>query len=604
MSFLPRQAFVLAGILAVAAPHVRSQVMPSGRTPARRAVAAPSRKLSRNTAPSQVRKWLQSLTLQEKAAQLVVIPVFGEAPNSRSREYRKVLRLVEERKVGGLILINRVRYRTIKRAEPFAFASFLNRMQKAAKIPLMVAGDFERGASMRVEGATLFPHAMAFGAARDPEATRYLGQATAREARALGVHWVLFPDADVSNNPENPVIGIRAFSENAEEVARHVRAFIDGAGSEPALRVLTTAKHFPGHGDTTVDSHLNIATVSADRARLDSLELVPFRAAIAAGVDSVMTAHLSVPAIEDPGLPATLSRKMLTGLLRGDLKFQGLIVTDALEMGGVAKGFSAGDAAVRALEAGADILLMPPDPEAAIRAVVRAVKAGRLSVDRLDASLSRWLAAKQLVGLDRNRFVDIEAIEDVLDLPEGAERADEIAQKAVTLVRNEADLLPLKTGDGACAVLLTENRHGIQGLAFSEAFRKKDSKATLLLLDPMMPEIELASALEQLAPCTKIAAAAFTSIVTYRNGDILPGAFTQFLQTLLDSGKPLALLSLGNPYLIRRFDKVAAYMTTYSPVAPAETAMVRALFGDVPPEGKLPVTIPGIAAYGDGLTYR
>ncbi len=603
MTPLPRRVLVLICILATAVSNMNSQAAKPQRSRARRGTPVSPRKTASDPTVPQARKWLQSLTLEEKAAQLVVVPVFGDAPNSRSREYRKVLRLVEQRKVGGLILINRVRYRTIKRAEPFAFASFLNRMQKAAKIPLMVAADFERGASMRVEGATLFPHAMAFAAGRDPEATKYLGQETAREARALGVHWVLFPDADVNNNPDNPVIGIRAFSENPEEVARHVTAFIEGAGSEPGARVLTTAKHFPGHGDTAVDSHLNMATVPADRTRLDSLELTPFRAAIAAGVDSVMTAHLSVPALDDPDLPATLSRKLLTSLLRDELKFNGLIVTDALEMGGVAKGFSTGEAAVRSLEAGADILLMPPDPEAAIRAVVKAVKSGRLSAARLDASLSRWLAAKQRVGLDRNRFVDVEAIEDILAAPEAAERAGDVAQKAVTLVRNQAGLLPFKTSEGACAVLLTENRHGIQGLAFSEAFRKKDPQATLLLLDPMMPESELAAALEQLVPCTKVAAAAFTSIVTYRSGEILPGTFVSFLQKLLESGKPVALLSLGNPYLIRKFESAAAYMTTYTSVAPAETAVVRALFGDVPPAGKLPVTIPGVAAYGDGLTY-
>jgi len=280
------------------------------------------------------------MTLRDEVAQLIFIPFQGAPPNSRSREYRNFARLIRETKVGGLILTNASNGRVVRKAEPYALAAFLNRMQRMAGVPLLVGGDFERGASMRVEGTTVFPHAMAFGAAGDPAFSRFEGEVTAREARALGVHWVYYPVADVNNNPDNPIINIRSFGEDPQAVAAHVKAFIEGAHSDKRNLVLATAKHFPGHGDTSVDTHLNLATVIADRDRLEQLELAPFRAAIEAGVDSIMTAHIAVPALAPPDLPATLSPAILTDLLRHELGFTGLVVTDALEMGGIAKGYS------------------------------------------------------------------------------------------------------------------------------------------------------------------------------------------------------------------------------------------------------------------------
>ena len=272
--------------------------------------------------------------------------------------------------------------------------------------------------------------------------TRYEGEVTAREARALGVHWVYYPVADVNNNPDNPIINIRSFGENPEAVAAHVKAFIEGAHADKRDFVLTSAKHFPGHGDTATDTHMSLAVITADRERLERVELVPFRAAIEAGVDSIMTAHVAVPALAPPDLPATLSPAILTGLLRKELGFKGLVVTDALEMASIVKVFGSGEAAVRALEAGADALLMPADPEAAIRAVVAAVENGRLSRARIQESAVKLLAAKEKVGLARKRFVNLDAIGDIVNAPEANERAQEIADRAVTLVRNGGNLLP------------------------------------------------------------------------------------------------------------------------------------------------------------------
>jgi beta-N-acetylhexosaminidase len=550
-----------------------------------------------------IRRWLSSLTLKQKVAQLVVIPFYGEAPNTRSKQYRRFLRLVQEERVGGLILVNRTEGHGIKRAEPYALAAFLNRMQRMAKIPLIVGGDFERGASMRVDGMTLFPHAMALAAAGDPQATKYMGEITARDSRALGVHWIFFPVADVNSNPDNPIINIRSFGESPRQVSEHVRAFIQGARTDPKNRVLTTAKHFPGHGDTAEDSHLKLASIQSDQARLESVELVPFRAAIEEGVDAVMTAHIAVPALEAPDLPATLSHAILTGLLRDELKFQGLVVTDALEMAGVAKGYSSGEAAVRALEAGADVLLMPPDPEAAIRAVVAAVAKGRLTAKRIDESVVRILTAKQSLGLDRTKLVDLEAIADVINSPEAAARAQEMTDRAVTLVKNESGALPLHNPKDACFLVLAEGRYSNEGQALAQELRQRAATG-IFALDPTLPDSELDAAAQSASACEQIVVMAFASVAAYKGSVALPGNFPKLVDSLIASGHPVTLVSLGSPYLVRSFPKVSAYLTTFSPVTTAEVAAVKALFGEIDIGGHLPVTIPSIAELGFGIVMR
>ena len=422
------------------------------------------------------------MTLRDEVAQLIFISFHGAAPNSRSREYRKFMAQIRETKVGGLILVNWSNGRVIQKAEPYAVAAFLNRMQRLAKTPLMVSGDFERGASMRVDGTTVFPHAMAFGATGDPAYSRYEGEITAREARALGVQWIYYPVADVNNNPDNPIINIRSFGENPEAVAAQVKAFIEGAHADKKNYALTTVKHFPGHGDTAVDSHMNMPIITADRDRLDRVELVPFKAAIEAGVDSVMTAHIAVPALAPPDLPSTLSPAILTDLLKKDLGFKGIVVTDALEMAGIVKDFSTGDAAVRALEAGADVLLMPTDPDAVVKAVTAAVQSGRLTRQRIQESVIKILAAKEKVGLDRKRFVDLEGISDVVDSPESNEKAQEIADHAVTLVRNGNSMIPLAAPDKACYVIMPESRFSSEGQAFTQEVRKVAPRAPVTIV--------------------------------------------------------------------------------------------------------------------------
>lgn len=561
---------------------------------------APGAPAKRKPLPG-VRSWLRSLTLHEKAAQLVFVAFYGDAPHSRSEEYQRTLKWVRNLRVGGLLLINRTRNGVIERAEPFATATFLNRMQRSAKIPLLVAGDFERGDSMRFVSETKFPHNMAFAATRDPSLSRLEGEVTARQARALGMPWILAPVADVNVNPDNPIVNIRAYSENPEETAAHVRAYIEGAHSRPGSPVMATVKHFPGHGDVSVDTHLQMAVLNADAARLDSVELAPFREAIAAGVDSVMTAHIAVPSLDDPATPATLSRPILTDLLRGKLQFKGLISTDAMDMHAISKQWSPAQAAVKAIQAGADVLLLPADPEQAVEGLVRAVRRGEITRRRLEESVIRVLSAKVRVGLRRKRLVNPEAAIDALDAPEDIEKAQEIADKSVTLVKNGGLAVPLKSGGAPAFLVLPENRCYDQGKAFAAEVRRRTPDAPIVRLDPGATEADFAKALETAKRADTVVVAAFVSVSSYRGSVALAGEYPKFVESLLAAGKPVVLIALGNPYLVRTFPSVAAYLTTYSTVLPSEIAAAKALFGEIPITGRLPVTIPGVAKYGDGI---
>ena len=552
-----------------------------------------------------VSRWMKALTLREKVAQLIFIPFHGAAPNTQSRDYRQFMKLVRETRVGGMVLVNWNNGRLTQKAQPYALGAFLNRMQKLSRVPLLVAGDFERGASMRVDGATVFPQAMAFGAVGDPALVRFEGQVTAREARAVGVQWLFFPVADVNNNPDNPIINIRSYGEDPKQVSALVAAFIEGTRADPHYRVLTTAKHFPGHGDTAVDTHLNLAVIGATRERLESVELPPFRAAIQAGVDAIMTAHIAVPALAPADVPATLSPSILTGLLRGDMGFKGIIVSDALEMGGIAQGYSSGEAAVLALIAGADALVMPPDPDAVVKAVLAAVQSGRLTRARIDESVARLLAAKERMGLNRRATVDLEAIGDQIDMPEDQERAQDIAVRAVTLVKNDrnsgAGVVPLRAPAKACFLTLAESHYSNEGFEFAQEVHRREKDAPVMQLDASLPWASLDAAVQKTAACESVAVAAFASVAAYRGDVALGGDFPRMLDALFATGKPVVLIALGNPYLVRSFPKAAGFLLTFSTVPPSETAAVQALFGETPIRGRLPVTIPGVAKIGEGI---
>jgi beta-N-acetylhexosaminidase len=315
----------------------------------------------------------------------------------------------------------------------------------------------------------------------------------------------------------------------------------------------------------------------------------------------VMTAHISVPALGTGEVPSTLSPEILTKLLRDELRFQGLIVTDALDMGAIVKGFGPADASVKALEAGADVLLMPPDAEVAVNAIVAAVRHGRISQKRLDQSVTRVLAAKMRLGLDRSRLVDLEAIDDVVNSPEANERAQEVADRAVTLLRNDPQQVPLRQAAKTCFLVLAESHYSNEGLAFTQEIHKRSPDALVLTLDPSLPEAAMDVAATRMGFCEATVVAAFASVAAARGNTALTPEFAKLVDTLIASGKPVTLIALGNPYLLRAFPKVAAYLTTYSTVAPSEIAAIKALYGEMPIRGRLPVTIPELAKYGDGI---
>ncbi|MBV9404541.1 MAG: hypothetical protein JO211_04300 [Acidobacteriaceae bacterium] len=539
--------------------------------------------------------------MHDRIAQLIIVRGYGDYPPENNAEYKTFARWIREDHVGGFIVAGRIRNGNVISAQPFEMAAFINHMQRLAKTPLLVASDFERGASMRVAETARFPYLMAFGAARDLSATRELGSATAREARALGVTWVFAPDADVNNNPDNPIINVRSYGEDPEAVASGVSAFIDGAHSDPANYVLVTAKHFPGHGDTAEDSHMQLAKLDQPKERIESVELVPFRAAIEHGVDSIMTAHMSVPAFEPQAIPATVSQNVLTGLLRNELGFKGLVVTDALDMQGLASLFSEGEAAVRAIEAGADVLLMPMNPEVCIRAIMVAVASGRISRQRIDASAAKVMAAKQRVGLFRTRLVNLDRISDEIEDPKIDQLAMRVAEKALTLVKDDKHLFPGPSTGGSCLIVMTEGQFSQRGEALDAELRRGAPDLKLYLSNSATPDDVLAAIASDAVHCKQIYVAAFVTVSAYRGSVALEGGLNAFLKNLTLRSIPLALISLGNPYLLRDFPNAGSYAATFSTSISSEIAAAKAILGEIPITGKMPVSIPGLAKIGDGL---
>jgi beta-N-acetylhexosaminidase len=565
--------------------------------------AATTPKSGKKTEPGNatVRKWMRSMTLRDKIAQLIVMPVYGEPTHRRSANFRKYEHYVRTLHVGGLIVTGHSMNNGIRNAEPYAMAALLNRMQKMSKVPLLVGADFERGASMRVNATTPWPYNMAFAAAQDLDGVHEEAAETAREARAMGVNWIFAPVADVNNNPDNPIINIRSFGENPAQVSKFVQAYIAGAHSDKLSPVLVTAKHFPGHGDTAQDSHLELPRLEADRQRIEAVELEPFRAAIAAGVDAIMTAHIAVPALEPDNEPATVSSKILTGLLRDELGFRGIVVTDAMDMQGLTSTFGTGEASVRSIEAGSDVLLMPKRAEDVINGVLAAVQSGRITRQRIDESVAKVLAAKVQLGLNRKKAVDLDQIADLVDSPEAEERAQQVADHAVTLVNDQKDQLPLRHPDSACLITLSESRHGQQGQRLTEEVKKRAPGMITTALDPGMSQADLDQVSQKASNCEQIIVAAFVSVSAYRGNVALAGLYPDFLNALIAGKVPVTLAALGNPYLARSFPNAAAYLTTYSPTPLSETALAKALFGEIAITGRLPVSIPGVAKYGDGI---
>jgi beta-N-acetylhexosaminidase len=535
---------------------------------------------------------LAKMTLDEKVGQILFTTYHGSFTPTDAPAYAEMMHDVETLHVGGFINITEPSPLGIVKSEAYPTAVLTNQLQTKSKLPLLFGADFERGTAMRLDEGTSFPTAMTLAAAGDPEDAYTMGKITALEARAVGIQWIYAPVSDVNNNPNNPIINTRSFGEDPQRVAEYVTEFVRGVQDNGCL---ATAKHFPGHGDTAADSHIDLPVIRADRERLEHLELVPFRAAIASGVDSIMTGHLSIPALEpDPNTPATLSSNILTGLLRDELGYKGLVITDAMDMGGITVRYAPGDAAVRAFAAGADALLMPPVPDAAFDALKEAVKSSRISRERLDASVRRILEAKARLGLYKERLVDVNALNEKFGLVEWQKEAQDISDRGVTLLRDTPHLLPL---DGtkprrALLVALYSDPEPYPAADLERELRSRVDTLTTLRADTRFVK---ADTLQLPPPDTyDIAILAFFVRVSDRKGNVdVPAEQGAFADKVYKNGKPVITVGFGSPYVVEHFPQAETWLAAFGISDVAQISVARALFGEIPVRGRLPVTVPG-----------
>jgi beta-N-acetylhexosaminidase len=563
---------------------------------------------SEPVADADTRSWAQStldaMTLAEKAGQIIMPWVLGDFAPEGSASHERVLKYIEENKVGGVIM---------SVGTPYEVAAKLNDFQSHAELPLLVAADLETGAGFRMRGAihmpgnidlggaTDFPSLMAVGATGREELAYEMGRITAVEALAIGVHVPFAPVLDVNNNPDNPIINVRSFGEDPGSVAKMGIAFIRGVQANGAV---ATGKHFPGHGDTEIDSHVALPVIRHDRARMDSVELRPFQEAIDAGMGAIMTAHISVPSLNGGVREAsTLSPLVLTSVLRDQMRFEGIIFTDAMDMSAISRSHNAGEAAVRAVEAGADVILMPPSVPLAIEGIVEAVLTGRISEERLDASVMRVLAMKEALRLHENRYVRIEDIPNNVGIPAHTEVAGRIAQRSMTLLKNERELLPL-AGTRSARVLSVSYRRSSDVLAgryFNSGLREAYPRLTTAELDNNTQEGVYSGLLERARSQSLVIVSTYITSVNVSGSFTLPDGLVEFVEQLRRIGVPHVVVSFGNPYIISDFPDVQAYMLAWSGSEASQTAAARALLGRAEISGRIPTRIPPLFEIGDGL---
>ena len=537
------------------------------------------------------------MTLQEKIAQLFIIRLDGLYQNAQAPSYRETTALVEEFGAGGMMF---------GPGTPMTQVTMANDLQRTAEIPLLVSQDTEWGVGMRIDRATTFPPAMALGATRTPSLAYRAGYATAREARALGVHQVYAPVADVNNNPKNPIINIRSFGESPELVGTMASAFAEGAQDGGTI---ATVKHFPGHGDTDVDSHMALPVLRFDRARLDTLELEPFREVMAGGIGSVMTGHLALPALEsDASVPASLSETVTTDLLREEMGFDDLVVTDALNMDAVRREFGVGETAVRGLEAGADLILMSTNPRGAHNAVEEAVASGRLDTTTINTSVRRVLQAKEKLGLHERRYVPLDTTRRRVNRRSHEGLAAATARESLTLLNNQDDLLPLTPPDeySTLVVKLSGTESPGEGKPFVKALSDQPAigRVDVRRLDPRSDETDMVDHLQAAESHDLVVVASYLSVQAWSGSIGFKDLHRTFLDRLLsDGGPPTALAAFGNPYAPSRLQPTpGAVLAAYSASGPSQRAAAQAIGGAAPTPGRLPVTIPNLAERGAGET--
>jgi len=573
---------------------------------------------------------LATLSLRDKAAQMVWPWVLGDYTAADDPTYRRVERLVREQHLGGII---------ISVGSPTEIASKLNALQQVSALPLLVGADLETGAAFRARGgyflpnaidlggATYFPYEMGIGATRDTAFAYQMGRATAREGRALGIHMAFAPVLDVNNNPKNPVISLRSFGENPQLVAQLGAAFVRGIQDNG---MLATGKHFPGHGDTEQNSHLELARVSASSARLDSVELVPFRAAVQAGVRGIMTFHGQLPGLDTSSLPATLNPRIMTDLLRGRLGFHGLLVTDALDMNGVLGKMTMAEVTQRAVIAGNDVLLMPTDIPGAIDAIVEGVRQGKFPESRIDESVRKLLLAKQEMGLPRQRLTDIQAMRTVVGDSANLASARLAAERAITLVKDSLGVVPFvglpgtarvvsitiapRTDLGAGVTFNAELARAFPALRSISLTTEQVFDATAAVAatpgqnaqyiatpQPRLLPALVENALRGAQGADLVIVSSYFGASSSTSRLSAPEGMADLLNGLQKAGTRVVLTTFSNPYIAQDLPPVSSYLIAWGGSPLMQRAAARGLLGLAPITGQLPITIPSVAPYGAGL---
>ena len=595
-----------AGLIAADCANVRAPVIVSPADSTRFAFAqltTASRFPRALDTAAWVDSTLASLSPRQRVGQLVMFWVLGDYASFSDSIFAETVRRVEQEGVSGI---------TMSLGTPIEVADKINLLQRRARVPLLVASDLEP-ALMRLEtavfphylletgGGTSFPTAMAIAASGREQDAYEVARAIAREAKAVGIHVNFAPVVDVNINPDNPVIGTRSFGEDPQRVARLSAEFVRGTHDGG---VLATAKHFPGHGDTDVDSHVGLPVVTADIARMRAVELVPFRAAIAAGADLVMSSHIALPALGgDSTTPATLRRDVMTSLLRDSLRFRGLTITDALSMQGVGKGYSIMESTVLSLKAGTDILLLGPGDNvtAAIDGVLAGIQRGDLTQARIDSSARKILWAKARLGLARNRFVSLDSLRAVVASAAHRALAQDVAQRAITLVRDSARLLPVAAAARVAIVNYMPETEIKAGRAFArEMTRLRPNARVAAKIAPTTARTQLDSIAAALRGSDVIVLASYVRRVEGEGRNTVPPHIAAWIDSVA-AGRTAIVVSFGNPYVIRQFPKARAYINTYGIGDALEIAAARALSGAARVTGKSPVSLPGFFKAGDGL---
>ncbi|MBS1794125.1 MAG: glycoside hydrolase family 3 C-terminal domain-containing protein [Acidobacteria bacterium] len=550
-----------------------------------------ARAKSERTRADRVEKTLKSMTLREKLGQMIVTGVMGDYKNVDGEKFAEVKKQIVENKVGGFVFY---------RGDALELAALTNEMQSLAKIPLFMAADFERGLPMQIRSGTSFTHNMGIAAAGDPRDAYRKGRIIAEEMRAIGINWLYGPVSDVANNPDNAMINVRSYGEDAARTAEFVAAEVRGLREGG---VISTAKHFPGHGDTPQDSHIDKPTIEIDRARFERVELAPFRAAIAAGLDSLMTAHIALPRITNDSVPASLNPKINVDLIRNELKFDGIITTDSLGMGAIVKNYRGADAAVRAIKAGADVALLPPNVGATIDALEAAVKAGEIPEKQIDDSVRRLLRVKYRIGLAANRTVDLNRVDRLVEKPENVRFANDLAERSMTLLRNDNKVLPLglKQAEKTLFVIAAGDDDADQGAVFRAAVEQRVKGARIVRIDRRTTETEYARLLNDARAAETVVIAPFVKRAALKGTIALPDAEAEFIRQAVAANKKTAVLAFGSPYQLRQFPTAACYLAAWAVEDVAQTAGVRAIFGETEIAGRTPVSLPGFFKIGDGL---